>query len=237
MANFDLRRSFLYLLIASVAVSAVFAIAVILFGDFGDFEVRVMMTTLTLTAASILGLACGAAIEAGKARIHPYAGIAAAILSALALFLIIWNVFDDYKIYIKSTMTVVIVAVVCSHLSLLALARLDAIEGCGMDFMEQLNARVQGIALFSETHDDLSATIFAESQPLAFDSTGRIQLPEALRAHAGITDKATFVGMGTLFQIWEPARLAGYKTAARQRVRERQPTLPPLGHPGDGGGR
>ena len=115
--------------------------------------------------------------------------------------------------------------------------RLDAIEGCGMDFMEQLNARVQGIALFSETHDDLSATIFAESQPLAFDSTGRIQLPEALRAHAGITDKATFVGMGTLFQIWEPGRLAGYKTAARQRVRERQPTLPPLGHPGDGGGR
>ena len=126
MANFDLRRSFLYLLIASVAVSAVFAIAVILFGDFGDFEVRVMMTTLTLTAASILGLACGAAIEAGKARIHPYSGIAAAILSALALFLIIWNVFDDSKVYIKSTMTVVIVAVVCSHLSLLALARLDA---------------------------------------------------------------------------------------------------------------
>jgi hypothetical protein len=126
MANFDLRRAFLYLLIASVAVSAVFAIAVILFGDFGDFEVRVMMTTLTLTAASILGLACGAALEAGKARVHPYAGIVFSILSALALFLIIWNVFDESKIYIKSTLTAVMVAVVCSHLSLLSLARLDA---------------------------------------------------------------------------------------------------------------
>ena len=125
MANFDLRRTFLYLLIASVAVSAVFAIAVIIFGDFGDFEVRVMMTTLTITAASILGLACGAAIEAGKARIHPYAGIAASFLSAVALFLIIWNALDDSKVFIKSTMTAVIVAAVCSHISLLSLARLD----------------------------------------------------------------------------------------------------------------
>lgn len=115
--------------------------------------------------------------------------------------------------------------------------RIDAIEGCGMDFMEQMNARVQGIALFSETHDDLAATIFAASQPLAFDSTGRIQLPEQLRAHAGITEKAAFVGMGQLFQIWDPGRLAAHMAAAHQRVRERQPTLPPLGHSGDGGGR
>src|SRR5690606_4954537 len=126
MAIFDLRRAFLYLLIASVAVSAVFAIAVIIFGDFGNFEVRVLMTTLTITAASILGLACGAALETGKARIHPYAGIAGSILSAVALFLIIWNALDDSKLFIKSTITAVIIAVVCSHLSLLALARLDA---------------------------------------------------------------------------------------------------------------
>ncbi len=126
MTNFDLRRAFLYLLIASVAVSAVFAIAVIIFGDFGDFEVRVMMTTLTITAASILGLACGAAIEAGKARLLPAIGIAAAVLSALALFFIIWNVLDDSQTFIKSTMTAVVIAAVCAHLSLLSLARLDA---------------------------------------------------------------------------------------------------------------
>src|SRR3546814_20039531 len=68
--------------------------------------------------------------------------------------------------------------------------------------------------------DDLSITIFSESQQLPFDSTGRIQLPEALRAHAGIADKAAFVGMGTLFQIWEPGRLAAHKAAARQSARE-----------------
>src|SRR3546814_7220553 len=67
--------------------------------------------------------------------------------------------------------------------------RADAVEGCGIDILEQLNARVQEIALFSETYDDLSITIFSESQQLPFDSTGRIQLPEALRAHAGIAAK------------------------------------------------
>jgi MraZ protein len=115
--------------------------------------------------------------------------------------------------------------------------RADAIEGCGWDFMEQLNARVQDIALFSETRDDLATTIFSESQQLPFDSTGRIQLPEMLRAHAGISDKAAFVGMGTLFQIWEPGRLAAHKAAARQRVREQRPTVPAPGQPSGGGGR
>ena len=108
--------------------------------------------------------------------------------------------------------------------------RADCVEGCGWDFMEQLDTRVQDIALFSETHDDLATTIFAESQQLPFDSTGRIQLPADLRGFAGITDKAAFVGMGKLFQIWEPGRLAAHKAAARQRVREQRPTLP-------GGGR
>jgi MraZ protein len=112
--------------------------------------------------------------------------------------------------------------------------RADAIEGCGMDFLEQLNARVQEIALFSETYDDLSTTIFAESQQLAFDSTGRIQLPEAIREHAGISDKAAFVGMGTLFQIWEPGRLAAHKAAARQRAREQRLTIPAPGAAGGG---
>src|SRR3546814_5797544 len=47
--------------------------------------------------------------------------------------------------------------------------RADAVEGCGIDILEQLNARVQEIALFSETYDDLSITIFSDSQQLPFD--------------------------------------------------------------------
>ena len=54
------KRAFLYLLVASVALSAIIGIAVLIFGNFGDFEIKVLLTTLTVTVTSILGLACGA---------------------------------------------------------------------------------------------------------------------------------------------------------------------------------
>src|SRR4030095_9680888 len=122
----NLRRLFLYLLIASVGLSAVIGIVVILFGNFGQIEVRVLMTTLTVTVTSIFGLACGAYLETGRGRYLPLAGIAFSIISALMSFLIIWNVLDDSEPFIKSFLTGVVLAASCSHLSLLSLARLDS---------------------------------------------------------------------------------------------------------------
>lgn len=125
MDGLNFRRLFLYLLIASVALSAVFGIGVILFGDFGRFEVRVLMTTLTVTAASILGLACGAYLEQGGNRIMPLAGIFLSIASALMAFFIIWDVLDDSETFIKTFLSAILLAAACSHLSLLMLAKLD----------------------------------------------------------------------------------------------------------------
>jgi len=113
------------LLIGSVAISAVVAIGVVLFGNFGNFEVRVMMTTLTVTVTSILGLACGAYLESRRGRAVPIAGIALSIAAALMTFLIIWNVYDRSETFIKATGSVTLLALCCSHLSLLSLARLD----------------------------------------------------------------------------------------------------------------
>ena len=121
----DLRRLFLYLLIGSVSLSALFGIGVLLLGNFGNFSVRVMMTTLTVTVTSILGLACGAYLETGRGRAMPIAGIALSIAAALMTFLIIWNVTDRNEIFIKATGTVTLLALCSSHLSLLSLARLD----------------------------------------------------------------------------------------------------------------
>jgi MraZ protein len=121
--------------------------------------------------------------------------------------------------------------------------RAEAIEGCGMDFMEQMIARVGELDLFAANSDDLATTIFSDSQQLPFDSTGRIQLPEKFRQHAGITGKASFVGMGQLFQIWEPGKLEAHKAAARERAREQRLTIPAPqsgaggGGSGGGGGR
>ncbi len=113
--------------------------------------------------------------------------------------------------------------------------RAAAVEACGIDFMERLNDGMSSMDLFSDDHDDLAATIFADSQQMPFDGDGRIILPARLAAHAGISDCAAFVGKGPIFQIWEPAALKTYMDAARARARSQGLTLPL--RPNDGGDR
>ena len=104
--------------------------------------------------------------------------------------------------------------------------RSEAVESCGMEFVEQLNQRVSAFDLFSEAHDDLAFAIFADCYQLAFDGGGRILLPAALAEHAAITDRAAFVGKGQTFQIWQPEMLARQKEDARARARAQGLTLP-----------
>lgn len=114
--------------------------------------------------------------------------------------------------------------------------RAAAIEACGYDFMERLNDSMSSaLDLFSDAQDDLAATIFADSHQLPFDVDGRIILPATFAGHAGITDKAAFVGKGSIFQIWQPEALERYKEEARSRAKSQGLTLPL--RPSDGGGR
>lgn len=125
MENINLKKFFLYLLIGSVALSAILGIGVILLGDFGEFEMKILLTTLTVTITSILGLACGACLEAKRGKILPYAGIGFAIISAALFIFFIWDGFTNEETLIKIAMSVLILAVSCSHISLLSIARLD----------------------------------------------------------------------------------------------------------------
>ena len=103
--------------------------------------------------------------------------------------------------------------------------RTDAIEACDLEFMEKLNNSVSANDLYSDAHEDLAFTIFADSHQLAFDGEGRILLPPALVEHAGISERAGFVGMGSSFQVWQPETLQRQKAEARARARKQGLTL------------
>jgi len=122
----NLRKFFLYSLIISVVVSALLGIGVILFGDFGDIEVRVLMTTFTITLTSILGLACGAYLESGRGKLMPYAGIALSIAAAALCLFLIWQRGMYSETVGKLAITFSMLATACALLSLVGLARLDA---------------------------------------------------------------------------------------------------------------
>ena len=80
----------------------------------------------------------------------------------------------------------------------------------------------------------LQNSLFADAKQLAFDGEGRIMLPEALCAHAKLTEAAAFAGRGRYFEIWEPQALEAYKAEARQRAADKQRTLRQQGPEGSG---
>lgn len=121
----NLRCFFLYLLIGSVTVSAVIGIAVILIGNFGELETKILLTTMVITVTSILGLACGAFLETGRGRLMPLAGIGLAVVSAVMWMIVIWSWQETNDTFVKALMSATLLAASCSHLSLLSLARLD----------------------------------------------------------------------------------------------------------------
>lgn len=125
MPSLNLKKFFLYLLIASVALSALIGIGVILFGNFGDFEIKVLLTTMTVTITSILGLACGAYLETGRGKILPICGIAFAVVSCALWIFLVWNGTVHENFFARMLLSLTLLAASCSHLSLLSLARLD----------------------------------------------------------------------------------------------------------------
>ncbi|MBK9155004.1 MAG: hypothetical protein IPM25_12440 [Chloracidobacterium sp.] len=126
MKNLNVRRLSLYVLIVSVAVSALIGVGIMLFGDFGEFETKILLTTLTITVTSVLGLACGACLEAGKGRILPIAGIVFAIAAAVLWIVLLWSPFQrDAHYFPHFVMSATLLAFSCSHISLLSLATLD----------------------------------------------------------------------------------------------------------------
>jgi MraZ protein len=100
-----------------------------------------------------------------------------------------------------------------------------AIEACGEAFMARISASLDSLDLFSEEQDDLAAAILESAHALAFDPEGRIVLPPALLAHAGIDGEAVFVGRGSKMQIWNEANYETHSRQLQQRARERGATL------------
>jgi hypothetical protein len=125
MQRLNLKKFFLYLLIGSVALSALIGIGVILFGNFGEFETKVLLTTMTVTITSILGLACGAYLETGRGKILPLAGIFLAVIACVLWIFLVWNGTVHETFFAKTLLSLTLLAASCSHLSLISLARLD----------------------------------------------------------------------------------------------------------------
>jgi hypothetical protein len=118
-----MRRALLALLIASIVLNAALGIYALVGGAFGDLEQNVLFTSLSISAAGALGLACLPALERRRLWPLPVAGMAAAAAACAAVLAVIWLA-DPPQTLERIAWTLAVAAVAATWGSIVGLARL-----------------------------------------------------------------------------------------------------------------
>ncbi|HXX50514.1 MAG TPA: division/cell wall cluster transcriptional repressor MraZ [Xanthobacteraceae bacterium] len=94
-----------------------------------------------------------------------------------------------------------------------------ALDAGGNALLAEIEALIAGYTPYSDQREQFALSLYGTSETLKIDSEGRVVLTDTLKAHAGITDAASFVGLGHKFRIWEPGRFRAELAEATEKVR------------------
>lgn len=75
------------------------------------------------------------------------------------------------------------------------------LECGGGDFVSKLKSWIEPLPFYSDDRELLEEHLLGAMRPLAFDTEGRVVLPESFREHARLVDQARFIGRGENFII------------------------------------
>lgn len=123
MGQMRQKQAFLYSLIASAILGGLIGIVVVLRGEWGAFEVRVILTTITIAVASLSGLACDMARRQRRAVWLPDLGLALTAIAAVMLLIGIWGEVSS-QLFWKLTASASILTASTVHVCMLRLAEL-----------------------------------------------------------------------------------------------------------------
>ena len=93
----------------------------------------------------------------------------------------------------------------------------SALDACAQDRIEKLSDSIDSLGPFEDKRDFFATSVLSESISLNFDSEGRVSIPEKLLKHAKIKSNIVFVGLGKVFQMWDPKLFENFKTFARKK--------------------
>ncbi len=94
-----------------------------------------------------------------------------------------------------------------------------AIDAGGNALLGEIDALIARYTPYSDQREASTLALYGTSETLKLDGEGRVILSDALKAHAGITEAAAFVGLGHKFQIWEPGRFRAQLAEATGTMR------------------
>jgi uncharacterized membrane protein len=118
----SLKEFMLLSLVVSLSLCGLAGIIILILGSFGTIEQKVLGTTATFAAFSILGLCCSFLAGKRKYLFVSYTGIATCAAGLLYAALFIWVELDRFSDYFGKTMaTFAVLAVLLAHTSLILL--------------------------------------------------------------------------------------------------------------------
>jgi MraZ protein len=97
------------------------------------------------------------------------------------------------------------------------------------DFDDQIAAALAGRNPLSREARQIRQWFFGNSHEVDLDNAGRVAMPAALIAHAGLDKEVHVTGAGDHFQVWDRRAWAGHKTSLGGKIDE---LIEGLGHPG-----
>src|SRR5262245_13976448 len=120
-----IRGLLLKIFIGFLSLTALVAIVSVLSGEFGKTQIKVLITTCSISAASICAMSCAAFLERKKAKAVGGTGILIASVSALLVIAGTWGEIPEED-YWRATATLVVLSVCFAHGCLLCLPSLAA---------------------------------------------------------------------------------------------------------------
>lgn len=99
-------------------ISAVIGIFIFLFGDFGETEAKLLLTTLTIGGFSLTGLCSSTIHNRMELKAFSLVGMLVSVLGFLITICVIWEIIDIKDTW-KTMIVFIILAVTIGHISLL----------------------------------------------------------------------------------------------------------------------
>jgi MraZ protein len=96
----------------------------------------------------------------------------------------------------------------------------DCIEAGGKALFDRYVGVIEELEFGDPIRSALETSVLGGMARLAFDTAGRITLPETLCELFGLTDWVVVVGLGDRFQIWEREAFQAHRSAQRDLARE-----------------
>ena len=118
MAHASGKRALLLALVASLVATAALAIGIVLFGDFGETEGRILATTGLIASFSLLALPAGLLLDARRLLPLAWASLALAGGGLLLALAMVWDVADSGSDTVgKLALTLVVFAVASAQVA------------------------------------------------------------------------------------------------------------------------